>query len=177
MNATSSRFTLLVFSAPGSLPAPVLRGTRRTDLPNCNARQIFSCQRSRLRQQSVGAAGRRPAAQTNCWMVGLGGLEPPTSSLSGMRSSHLSYRPRRPAPYTWWSWSGSNRRPPECKSGALPAELQPQTQPLPHGRGSERKTIEASWMQGPHENQLVSHFKKKPVFQVEIAEAGSLSPP
>ena len=27
---------------------------------------------------------------------------------------------------TWWSWSGSNRRPPECKSGALPAELQPQ---------------------------------------------------
>ena len=26
---------------------------------------------------------------------------------------------------TWWSWSGSNRRPPECKSGALPAELQP----------------------------------------------------
>src|SRR5579872_6512975 len=64
-------------------------------------------------------------------MVGLGGLEPPTSSLSGMRSSHLSYRPRRftfrycALPYTWWSWSGSNRRPPECKSGALPAELQP----------------------------------------------------
>src|SRR5882724_9189718 len=26
-------------------------------------------------------------------MVGLGGLEPPTSSLSGMRSSQLSYRP------------------------------------------------------------------------------------
>ena len=25
----------------------------------------------------------------------------------------------------WWSWSGSNRRPPECKSGALPVELQP----------------------------------------------------
>src|SRR5215469_8825106 len=29
-------------------------------------------------------------------MVGLGGLEPPTSSLSGMRSSHLSYRPKLP---------------------------------------------------------------------------------
>jgi hypothetical protein len=26
-------------------------------------------------------------------MVGLGGLEPPTSPLSGVRSSHLSYRP------------------------------------------------------------------------------------
>src|SRR5579864_3524492 len=27
-------------------------------------------------------------------MVGLGGLEPPTSPLSGARSSHLSYRPK-----------------------------------------------------------------------------------
>ena len=25
----------------------------------------------------------------------------------------------------WWSQTGSNRRPPECKSGALPAELIP----------------------------------------------------
>jgi hypothetical protein len=25
----------------------------------------------------------------------------------------------------WWSWPGSNRRPPACKAGALPAELQP----------------------------------------------------
>jgi hypothetical protein len=28
-------------------------------------------------------------------MVGLGGLEPPTSPLSGARSSHLSYRPEK----------------------------------------------------------------------------------
>ena len=28
-------------------------------------------------------------------MVGLGGLEPPTSPLSGVRSNHLSYRPVR----------------------------------------------------------------------------------
>ena len=26
---------------------------------------------------------------------------------------------------TWWSLSGSNRRPPACKAGALPAELRP----------------------------------------------------
>ena len=26
----------------------------------------------------------------------------------------------------WWSQAGSNRRPPECKSGALPSELWPQ---------------------------------------------------
>ena len=30
-------------------------------------------------------------------MVGRGGLEPPTSRLSGVRSNHLSYRP------IWWS--------------------------------------------------------------------------
>jgi hypothetical protein len=28
-------------------------------------------------------------------MVGLGGLEPPASPLSGVRSNHLSYRPGR----------------------------------------------------------------------------------
>ncbi len=61
---------------------------------------------------------------TSFLLVGLGGIEPPTSPLSGVRSSHLSYRPETPV--NWWSWSGSNRRPPECKSGALPAELQPQ---------------------------------------------------
>ena len=31
--------------------------------------------------------------RTHACMVGLGGLEPPTSPLSGARSSHLSYRP------------------------------------------------------------------------------------
>ena len=65
----------------------------------------------------------------NAFLVGLDRLELSTSPLSGVRSSHLSYRPGLwsllSAPPTWWSWSGSNRRPPECKSGALPAELQP----------------------------------------------------
>jgi hypothetical protein len=46
-------------------------------------------------------------------MVGRGGLEPPTSRLSGVRSNHLSYRPISRAPASaregWWSLSGSNR--------------------------------------------------------------------
>ena len=83
-------------------------------------------------------------------MVGLGGLEPPTSSLSGMRSSQLSYRPSCFLTCSWWSWSGSNRRPPECKSGALPAELQPLfkfSAPFFRKR-CLRDVIEASWIQG-----------------------------
>ena len=78
---------------------------------------------SKISIASATGRGRACPAPTNCRMVGLGGIEPPTSPLSGVRSSQLSYRPGSP---TWWSWSGSNRRPPECKSGALPAELQPQ---------------------------------------------------
>ena len=65
-------------------------------------------------------------------MVGLGGLEPPASPLSGVRSNHLSYRPNAACPSAapdWWSQSGSNRRPPACKAGALPAELWPRTDP------------------------------------------------
>ena len=86
------------------------------------------------------------------WMVGPDGIEPSTSPLSGVRSSHLSYGPR--CSQHRWSWSGSNRRPPECKSGALPAELQPllSSAPSPLFRfawHSLRDVIEASWIQGP----------------------------
>ena len=91
-------------------------------------------------------------------LVGLGGLEPPTSSLSGMRSSQLSYRPNSPRFSFWWSWSGSNRRPPECKSGALPAELQPLfgRQRLP--ALPPYVSIEASWIQKPQAKLMV--FRK-----------------
>ena len=41
-------------------------------------------------------------------MVGRGGLEPPTSRLSGVRSNHLSYRPIPVGNAEWWSLGGSN---------------------------------------------------------------------
>ena len=82
-------------------------------------------------------------------VVGPGRFELPTSRLSSARSNQLSYGPspemsfimesagRRasrlapnhlPNTHTryWWSWTESNRRPPACKAGALPTELQPQ---------------------------------------------------
>jgi hypothetical protein len=40
------------------------------------------------------AGGHRAPALYRVELVGLGGLEPPTSRLSGARSSQLSYRPR-----------------------------------------------------------------------------------
>ena len=58
-------------------------------------------------------------------MVGPGGLEPPTPALSTRCSNQLSYEPKFLKEFDWWSRSGSNRRPPECKSGALPTELRP----------------------------------------------------
>ncbi len=78
-------------------------------------------------------------------MVGLSGLEPPTSRLSGVRSNQLSYRPLYlervkgiepsssawkaevlPLNYTrklWWLRTESNRRHKDFQSFALPTEL------------------------------------------------------
>src|SRR5258708_26355384 len=46
---------------------------------------------ARLRPLGFGAAAFAEEAERR--LVGLGGLEPPTSPLSGARASHLSYRP------------------------------------------------------------------------------------
>ena len=70
-------------------------------------------------------------------LVGLDGLEPSTSRLSGARSSHLSYKPEisligsmirssvADSFIGWWRWRESNPWPPACRAGALPAELHP----------------------------------------------------
>ncbi|KAF3945640.1 hypothetical protein CMV_028005 [Castanea mollissima] len=47
-----------------------------------------------LSQLSYGPKGSAPADRTSRVVVGLGRLERPTSPLSGVRSNHLSYRPR-----------------------------------------------------------------------------------
>ena len=54
-------------------------------------------------------------------MVGLRGLEPPTSRLSGVRSNHLSYEP------VLVEIIGIEPMTPACKAGALPAELYPRS--------------------------------------------------
>ena len=80
--------------------------------------------------------------------VGLSGLEPPTSRLSGVRSNRLSYKPEENFLHDLlvticmissliylflfceyfirkWRLRDSNSRPPACKAGALPTELSP----------------------------------------------------
>ncbi len=45
--------------------------------------------------------------------------------LSLLRDTHPTPRYPIPEPESWWRRSDSNRRPPACKAGALPAELRP----------------------------------------------------
>ena len=71
-------------------------GSSRLILPEVSARSHGGAREDRtpdlmrarqaLSQLSYGPRG----------LVGLGGLEPPTSPLSGVRSNHLSYRPELP---------------------------------------------------------------------------------
>ena len=64
---------------------------------------------------------------------------------------------------TWWRIAGSNRWPPECKSGALPTELQPHKLWLAVGqvglRGLEPRTSALS-------AQRSNHLSYKPKIRV-----------
>ena len=60
-------------------------------------------------------------------------------------------------PNVWWSWPGSNRRPPACKTGALPTELQPRREkPLAGRRMVGLSGLEplTSRLSGGRSNQL-----------------------
>jgi hypothetical protein len=58
-------------------------------------------------------------------------MEPrfPTSELKAqswkLKVSYLSAFTFQLSAKSWWRWTGSNRWPPACKAGALPAELHP----------------------------------------------------
>jgi hypothetical protein len=92
---------------------------------------------------------RKPAASTAAKTLFTLSKNQMSKDGCGMSDTALEHRnsfsfrsPRRPVtlgrhrlapllrhcPLTWWSRSESNRRPPECKSGALPTELRPRYQ-------------------------------------------------
>ncbi len=54
----------------------------------------------------------------------------PASALLGSGATAFAVWPAKPklrSSEGWWSQTGSNRRPPACKAGALPTELWPRT--------------------------------------------------
>jgi hypothetical protein len=84
-----------------SKAASVACDTRASEGSACDATPILTADARKCRRPSLldlSLAGRM-AGRSFDWsalhLVGLGGLEPPTSPLSGARSSHLSYRPTR----------------------------------------------------------------------------------
>ncbi len=69
-------------------------------------------ERLRIPWLTLPCCGHLP--QGSRWSI----LRPPTRPACGL--------PRRPG---WWRQTGSNRRPPACKAGALPTELCPRSNP------------------------------------------------
>ena len=136
--------------------------------------KVFNCQRTRssLKMSKITLPlGKNYLRLLRFFMVGLGRLELPTSPLSGVRSSHLSYRPG--LYISWWSWSGSNRRPPECKSGALPAELQPPESRDIRGRQKNNRGRLDAGRKTSSLRATLSHFKNSE----QESGTSSLSPP
>ena len=60
--------------------------SKRSLLPDCQRTRTWLQRQARFRSL---------CAQSHSELVGLGGLEPPASPLSGVRSNHLSYRPKK----------------------------------------------------------------------------------
>ena len=105
--------------------------------------------------------------------MGLGGLEPPTSSLSGMRSSHLSYRPKQgpgirsrgpetpsasahPGPHT--GGAGRDRTGDLLNANQALSQLSysPRTGGRGPGAGGQRKGIPSLWPPIPSPSPCIS---------------------
>ena len=69
----------------------------------------------------------------------------------------------------WWSQTGSNRRPPACKAGALPTELWPRLRPQPAWKvvGLGRLELPTSRLSSARSNQL--SYKPKTITVIRPA--------
>jgi hypothetical protein len=94
------------------------------------------------------AAGR-PAAKrlSRSWR----GLDPTCLGSSWRKRAG---RPRGSRARVWWSQTGSNRRPPACKAGALPTELWPLAGAAPRMVGLGRLERPTSPLSGVRSNHL-----------------------
>ena len=89
----------MLFTMSCNCPALPLDGGSKRDeriiSRNSNNPRASRCSRRFGRAEETAAPNDHAAAQRV--LVGRGGLEPPTSRLSGVRSNHLSYRPKHSA--------------------------------------------------------------------------------
>ena len=121
------------FEPPRGLPA--CRFSRPIPSAELGYSSVYIMYWWTLQDSNLRPDGYEPSALTN-WakgpliMVAAEGIEPPTLRVWTVRSSQLSYTARIFRiicnEVNWWSLAGSNRWPPACKAGALPAELRPQ---------------------------------------------------
>src|SRR5262249_44746403 len=77
-------------------------------------------------------SSRDYACETVCF-ADFGGCDACRWSPFGLCRARFAFvtlaAPREANGEAWWSQTGSNRRPPACKAGALPAELWPLQKP------------------------------------------------
>src|ERR1700682_4014727 len=66
---------------------------------------------------SFDSSSRRPGSSAAPWLTGF----PRRTDTFHCLLAHMQFSKST----SWWSRSGSNRRHPACKAGALPAELRP----------------------------------------------------
>ena len=107
------------------------RYARRSQLPPRSLGSISSsrCQTSRARRAKPCACEIFCDANVSCGQHANGSLrrKPPATPSRTCAKQH------RNTPI-WWSQTGSNRRPPACKAGALPTELWPRQASLIRGQ-------------------------------------------
>src|SRR6266478_226369 len=73
---------------------------------------------------------RRPGSSAAPWLTG----NPPDDTYCLPTCAYAVVKDRK----SWWSRSGSNRRHPACKAGALPAELRPRNRDGGHDERRSR---------------------------------------
>ena len=98
-------------------------------------------------RQTTPLAGQRQTAP-NCML-------PVTISLGATRAVGTPLKP----PPNWWRRSESNRRPPACKAGALPAELRP---PAPPSAFSPQPSDNKPRWQDRHSRKLAPDTPARP---------------